>query len=60
MAKTRIITIKRNCKMEIPQKDGSVKEQLVNRNFYVKVNNETVPDHRMLEGNKVVFPKWDW
>lgn len=58
--KFRLITIKRNHKVETVQKDGSVKEQMVQKNFYARVNNEIVPDHRMLEYNKVYVPKWDW
>lgn len=60
MAKRRLITIKRLCKVEVPQKDGTVKEQKISRNFYARVNNEIVPTHRMLEGNQFIFPKWDW
>lgn len=48
MKKTRLITIKRTVTVQVPQKDGKVKEEKRQQIFYAKINNDIVPDHHMI------------
>ena len=49
MAKTRGITIRRTVTVEIPQKDGKVKQEKVQKNFPCKINAAVPFEHRMCE-----------
>ena len=49
MVKTRLITIRRTVEMEVPDKDGKVKVQKVQKNFPCRINSAVPFDHRMCE-----------
>jgi hypothetical protein len=49
MNKTRIITIERLVRIEVPAKDGKTEEKLVKKSFPCRVNAGVPFDHRMLK-----------